>query len=248
MSSAGASRDHPEVEHGVVPEAMTNFSSFEVPPQARRPYRALAQLSEADAFLLAEALEMPGQLATAPELIARVRERVPGLRPMIAALVFSTLALIGNLGQELDEVGLIVEAISEDPAFEDLDAPQRGQLARRLEGLIKSPCLRLAAKAVDIRTAYEHVFADARVLTDVRPVFSDTQGDVPAAGVVVDTLKLDYYGPDGNRRSFYVALDQEDLLKLGDQVARGLTKSKAMRAVLESANLATWKDEWDATD
>jgi len=227
---------------------MTDFSGFEVPPQSVAPFVALARLSEEDASALSQAFEMPNALATVPELIDRIRARVPALKPMIGRLVFSIVALIGSLGQELDEAKELAEAVSDDGGFAELDDGERTKLADRLERLIRSPCLRLTAKAVGIRTAYEHVFAEALILTDIRPVFADGQTDTPTAGVIVDTLKLDYYGSDGARRSFYVALDQEDLVNLRDQAARGLAKSKGMRQFLESAKLETWKDEWDAAD
>ena len=227
---------------------MADFSGFEVPPQSLGPFLALARLSDEDASTLVQALEMPNALATAPELIERVREHVPGLKPMISGLVFSIIALIGSLGQELDETRELAEAVSDDSGFAELEDGQRAELADRLERLIRSPCPRLTAKAASIRTAYEYVFAEALILTDMRPVFADGQTDTPTAGVIVDTLKLDYYGSDGVRRSFYVALDQEDLVNLRDQAARGLAKSKGMRQFLESAKLKTWKDEWDAAD
>lgn len=227
---------------------MPDFSGFEVPSQSQGPFLALARLSDDEFSRLTDALEIPNALATVPELITRVRERVPALKPMIGGFVFSLVALIGSLGQELEETSKLAEAVSEDGAFAELNDDQRTQLAKRLHTLIRSPCLRLTAKAAGIRTAYEHVFADARILTDMRPVFADGEIETPTAGVVVDTLKLDYYGPDGSLRSFYVALDQEDLVNLRDQATRGLKKSKGVRRLLETAKLATWKDEWNATD
>jgi hypothetical protein len=227
---------------------MADFDGLKIPPQSREPFAAVAKLSEDEATALAEALEVPDCLPTGPELITRVQERVPGLVPMVSRLVYSTLALISSLAQDVDDAGELAVALSKDPAIDGLNDVQRAQLAKRLEGLMQSPSLRLTAKAVDIRTEYEHVFADARILTDIRPVFSDRNADTPAAGVVVDTLKLDYYGTDGNRRSFYVALDEEDLVSIKEQATRALAKSKGMRGVLESANLVTWKDEWNAAD
>lgn len=227
---------------------MADFAGIGIPKQARGAFRALAELSDEDAANLRDALEIPGELATGPELIKRARERVPALRPHVTGLVFAVLGLIGAKGQDLGDVEALAKLVGEDESFDELEPAQRARLAARIETLIRSPCLRLTAKAVELRTAYEHVFAEARILTDVRPVFADGEIDRPAAGVVVDTLRLDYYGPDGEQQSFFVALDQEDMESLRDLSTRALAKSKVMRQLLESAGLATWKGEFDAVD
>jgi hypothetical protein len=226
---------------------MADFTGIEAPVPSREAFAALARLTEDEAVALAQALDVSDCLPTGPELIAKAGERAPALGPMATRLIYAILALISSLGQNVDEAGELARALSEDRAIGELSEAERGQLATRIETLIRLPAVRLTAKAADIRTEFEHVFAEARILTDIRPVFADGEVHTPAAGVVVDTLKIDYYGPDGNRRSFYVALDEEDLNTIKDQAARALDKSKGTRKVLESASLLTWKDEWNAT-
>jgi hypothetical protein len=43
--------------------------------------------------------------------------------------------------------------------------------AERLSTLLNLECLLLAARAMDIGTEHDRVFHDARIFTDVRPVF-----------------------------------------------------------------------------
>ena len=83
-------------------------------------------------------------------------------------------------------------------------------------------------KAYEISVAHERIGQSARILTDVRPVFADDSVEI--VGYLVNHhLQIDHFGGVREPTRFSVALDDEDVEKLGVAVARALLKSKALR-------------------
>lgn len=91
--------------------------------------------------------------------------------------------------------------------------------------------LGVSSKVLGVIGDHDHVYCRSRVLTDVRPVFSSSVSDPPAALVVVHTLRLTYHS-DGDMHSFYIALDAADLEDLREQIERAVEKEKSLRTML----------------
>ncbi|MFO8009045.1 MAG: hypothetical protein R6V05_15070 [Candidatus Brocadiia bacterium] len=103
--------------------------------------------------------------------------------------------------------------------------------------LMEEP-LGVTAKAFDVATDHQRVFASARILSDVRPVFHEDPSEKPRAAVVLHSLKISYY-EGGTQQDFFVALDVEDLRALNETVARALSKEAALGSLLKEQGI-TW--------
>jgi hypothetical protein len=90
--------------------------------------------------------------------------------------------------------------------------------------------LYIMSKAAGVMTDHEHVYCDARILTDIRPVFLEV-ADAPTTAVVIHTLKLVYHEGNENagRKEFRIALDINDLRNLSDLLKRAITKSETLK-------------------
>ena len=108
-------------------------------------------------------------------------------------------------------------------------------LKSRLGRLLQAPSVILAAKASAIQREHPSIFANARIFTDVRPVFGDGPESMQAA-VVFHNLKVTYVQCNESRE-FFVALDDEDLVMLQKAIVRAEAKSKAIRAFIEKSGL-----------
>ena len=87
--------------------------------------------------------------------------------------------------------------------------------------------LDLTAKVSLIKNDQSHAYLQSKIYTDVRPVFGRSDAKVYGA-VIIHTLKLSYQ--DGEqRKDFFVALDQSDLLSLRDVIERAEAKEATMR-------------------
>ncbi len=84
------------------------------------------------------------------------------------------------------------------------------------------------AKAVDLQVEHAKTLQAARILTDLRPVF--TVGPTPSLSglMVVHTLKLDYFEDDTHQEVF-IALDQHDVALLVRELKRAEAKAEALK-------------------
>lgn len=96
--------------------------------------------------------------------------------------------------------------------------------------------LAVSAKALNVLTDHPRVFLQARVLTDLRPIFRVDVSDPPAALVAIHTLKLEYLA-EGAHRSFYITLDSGDVAKLIDVLLRATEKEKSLNALAQDKRL-----------
>ncbi len=95
--------------------------------------------------------------------------------------------------------------------------------------------LGITAKALDVMSEHDHVFCEARVLTDVRPVFGDVKNR-PAAAVIAHTLRVTYHEGDGTKE-FFVALDVADIEILKSALGRAESKHRSMVGFMEAAGV-----------
>lgn len=94
----------------------------------------------------------------------------------------------------------------------------------------------ILAKAAEVMTAHEHVFREARIFTDLRPIFTTDPVERPLAATFVHMLKLNYtHGP--SKKEFFIAMDSVDIKKLQKVLARALSKEKTLRALAKTTKL-----------
>ena len=114
-----------------------------------------------------------------------------------------------------------------------LSGSERDRLRTNLLALLSIEKLSLNAKAVDLQTEDERTFCDARILTDLRPVFGPHVSEGPKAMVIVHLLKLGYHQASADRhQDFYVSLDADDLKTLRKIIDRAEEKAKILKATV----------------
>lgn len=206
-----------------------------VPPAQRVALTALARREAAHSDRVLEVIEgMPPYLPAA-ELARRVAEATD-LSPAEAdGLVRASLSLATQTkyhGWSAEEIAKGVAASSDL----ELDQTDRATVEPYLQRLVAAEAIRSTARAVDLQTDHERLYHDARVLTDIRPVFGGNPDEAPTGAVVNEVLKLEYW--EGNEfKHVYVALDRNDLVQLKKVIDRAITKTDALRATLDSAGL-----------
>ncbi|HTA32763.1 MAG TPA: hypothetical protein VK721_05005 [Solirubrobacteraceae bacterium] len=224
---------------------MASLRAVDVPEPAREGMRGFALLDEREIDAIVDSLDQSEGILSPKMMEERVRAAAPSLEDSTGF----TIGLLTLVAQAEDvPTAAVAGAVGGSRDLGDLGEAERERFASGLERLLSIPCVRLSAKAWDLTTEYEHVFLTARVLTDVRPVFKGDGGDdeaTPVAAVIVDTLKLDYYGPGGDVRSFHVALDRDDLETLESAIKRGISKTDKMRDFLAQASLPSWNADDD---
>jgi len=83
-------------------------------------------------------------------------------------------------------------------------------------------------------TDQDRVFCNARILSDIRPVFYYLPR-IGFGGCYVHTLRIGFH-QDDKHQDFYFALDGSDLKALKEIILRAEKKTKALEAILEKSN------------
>ncbi len=121
--------------------------------------------------------------------------------------------------------------------MEDLKLPpeEEAKFKSRITTLLSIPSVNMSAKASRVRTDYPNVFYDARILSDVLPIF-DKPGAKPIGEIINHTLRIDYRS-HGVHKEFYVTLDAEDLNKLKRVFERAETKAASLKSLIKSSDV-----------
>jgi hypothetical protein len=102
----------------------------------------------------------------------------------------------------------------------------------RIEKLLDIDSVSMSAKASILETDYENTFCEAKILTDLRPVFGASIEDQPAGFVLTHTLKISYHDDSTRHREFYITLDEDDLSNMRDVLNRAEKKAGSLRSLL----------------
>jgi hypothetical protein len=106
-----------------------------------------------------------------------------------------------------------------------------------IERMLSAPIIGLDAKAKDLAFDFERLYARARILTDIRPVFDDARDDIVGVDIT-QTLRLDYMSPvrDG-ATTLSIAMDTADIEQLKKCCEDALQKANKAREYMEKINL-----------
>lgn len=161
-----------------------------------------------------------------------VEEMVPALLSLYSLRAHSEAAIS-------DIVGGVTQAM-EKSRSEGLRLPseERTRFENHLAELLSIGQLNETARAGRLLLENEHSFQEARIVTDIRPVFEpDNPETAPKGALIVHMLKI-VYRADDTTKNFFVALDTNDVRELLEQLGRANAKAESLKAVLKSAGVS----------
>jgi hypothetical protein len=147
-------------------------------------------------------------------------------------VIYNMIATISGLylyaeRKKLDKEDLVQEAcevISVEPS-------SKSKLKSRLFEILSIDSLGITTKACDVMTNHDNCFCNARVLTDIRPVFKPTIEDGPSAAVITHLLQIAYHKghPDNQHKSIRIALDSSDIDEMIKVLQRAQKKESSIK-------------------
>lgn len=216
------------------------LASIKIPDRYKPGLAVLAALSD-DVFE-----KVAGSLSAMPpaegekELNAWLSSEANGISPSDLQSLVQTLASLYRLrvkyGVKAEALAIdVAEAASNDAFFKQ----PTGALKNRLVRLLGIDALNLVdVKAKELQTEAEHIFCEARMITDLRPVFGSNVTDSPEAMIIVHTLKLGYHDfQSQTHREMYVAMDADDIAKLIEVLQRAEKKTKTLKDKMASIGM-----------
>ncbi len=102
--------------------------------------------------------------------------------------------------------------------------------------------LGIISKAQDLLSHQKNIFQDARVFTDIRPVFGEDPNEPLIGGLIVHQLQINYL-QDGETKEFFIALDIDDLSKLRNVLNRAEAKAESLSLFLKSSSILVEESE-----
>ena len=96
--------------------------------------------------------------------------------------------------------------------------------------------LMISAKANSLAYTHQNLFTNAKLITDMRPVF-DTSGEKIVEIVITHLLVLHYVDGSREQKMMTLALDQQDVAILRKQCERAERKSQVVASILSAKDL-----------
>ena len=96
--------------------------------------------------------------------------------------------------------------------------------------LVSAPACRLVSTALDLSYDYANLLRRAKILTDIRPLYSKDAGMIEGA-VISHTLRLRFDNLE-NEHQLSIAMDEEDIRKLSQECDRALRKAETARDLM----------------
>jgi hypothetical protein len=110
------------------------------------------------------------------------------------------------------------------------------KLESQFNRLLNIETLLIIAKAARLQRDSERLYCEAKIISDMRPVFGSNPNVRPAGAVLIHTLRIHYHeGRD--QREIHLALDSDDLSALAEVVRRAQAKDRVLRTVLKKSKL-----------
>jgi len=95
-----------------------------------------------------------------------------------------------------------------------------------------------AAKAGYVMTQHERIFAGARILTDVRPIFHLDVSEKPNSAVIIHMMRITHRDNSENKMDQCFALDSNDIRTLKQLVDRALKKEETLRSLMKDSGVS----------
>lgn len=209
--------------------------AIKIPRSHREPLRQLLTMDLALRQRFVDAIQAAGAAIDSQELIDQV-SRTPELdEERIAPIIRMLITMFLAAGHSRSDFArnVVDEARG---LFPDEAIDWTAATANLAKLLACEQTLGVAAKVAEIRSEHANVFCDARILSDIRPVFGDDVASGPIAGAIVHTLRVAYHTAS-KHAEIHIALDVEDLRQLRSLVDRALQKEECLKAEIVKTNM-----------
>jgi len=218
-----------------------------IPEKFRAPLVLLATFNDDQLATIARALESAPPAPYSEKTEEYLAQAMTFAPPFTARLVGEALMMLflskcDSNKQPKELATDVADFLAENPGAcnedEILSVSSRGKFVEAVVRLLSVHSFDVNAKTTSLLSEYQHLLHRTRTISDVRYVFES--GDTPekiAAGVVVHSLRVDYF-VDGEPKQIFFALDRKDIEALIGDLQRALKKEETLRAQIKATGVA----------
>lgn len=217
------------------------MSALTVPEEHAGGIARIKNLAPEEVDAVVHALER-ATAGTERELFSLLRPVLDSLKPKeLRELIEVLRSLYGaRTGMDIPADQFAAELIAAVRQREDdlrvTDPSELERLENTFERILSVHPLSMMAKARDLLYEHENTFCDARVVTDMRPVFDADIKLPPTEVVITHTLKIEYHHA-GQHTEIHISVDKDDIDTLIAVLFRAQEKSATLAAVLNKSGL-----------
>jgi hypothetical protein len=213
---------------------------FQIPKEDIPAIKTLKSMPNGSVEALIKALKSVSPTADTDEIAKSITEQVPSIPRAELEGVLDTLYglyYIRELSGVQRETFLkdFIEGLQSEP---ELAVDNKGlhKLRLKFEKLLGIDAFRLLSKAKRLQRDGERLYCEAKIISDIRPVFGAKATARPIGAVVTHTLRLGYH-EEGDHKEFFVVLDGVDLERFAATIHRAQLKDGTLRSLLGETRL-----------
>ncbi len=204
------------------------------PPQIRD----LELIRDLGSDLLNNVVSAVSQLKVAPlkpnELLPHIVEVIPNNAHAAESIMRQCVSLNGLMRQiglsQQEIVDGIRFGVRSDSDWSEEEFTKWAEVEQPFLNLLCLDAFRVVAKAIDLAYEYANLYRKARILTDIRPLFSEDAEAIDGA-VVSYTFRIRYDSVDGDHE-LSIAMDDADVRELRESCDRAIQKASTARSLM----------------
>ena len=152
----------------------------------------------------------------------------------VAVLLLNLLNMKSELELSSEEVvSKVHSSIAESPVANKGFLTDFEKVRKYFITMLDMRCLSVLEKAIGLTFDYKCLLKDARILTDIRPVFDKEKTGI-LAGIISHTMRLSFH-QDGEEKTFSIAMDTDDVESLKGMCDEAVKKAKSSREFMNNA-------------
>jgi hypothetical protein len=209
-----------------------------IPTEFHEGLLLLFRLTDAQTDELVHALERAPLRFSSVQLASELASQISSISPSnLTQLTEALLATYVVFTTSDVDVNMFVDDLYESVLQQVKSPPESDTgVKSRLLRLYGIDRLAVSTKAKLIVTEHQHSFCNARLFTDIRPIFGQDATAQPSGAMLVHTLKLHYH--EGTEfKEFFVALDSDDLENLRSILKRASEKAESLKDFIKSTSI-----------
>lgn len=218
------------------------MSNIRIPEEHQQAFVAISMLSDStvtELFSILETVPLAIQQKSAVEkALSNSTHKFPENVHDIVNVLFSIYLALAYTNKAIEGfVADIVESIDNiqiEGYTHTLE--EKDNLRKNLTTLLSISSISTVSKATGVLFDCDNILRNARILTDIRPIFGYGEDDSILASVIVQTLKFEFV-KDDEEKEFFINLDDQDIDNLIGILQRAKRKSDQSKNLLKKANV-----------
>jgi hypothetical protein len=214
--------------------------ALDIPQEDTGSIAVIRTLPPASLGKFISALTSASAASNPREMVEQIAKHVPSipitqLTPVVETLY--TLYYIRELSgvKHARFIDDLLDGVRNSP---HIRVPQKDlpKLRSVLEKLMSIETLHTVAKAARLQRDGERLYCEAKILSDMRPIFGPDATEPPVGAVLTHTLRIGYH-EGSSHKEFHVILDSDDLMALSEVIIRAQEKENTLRGLLKRIKL-----------